>query len=93
MSPTGGCGAPTIADGRKDLLMTCLDGADVYLQTAQGLAAPTTLSFGTGLSDACLFDLDGDGLPDLVATGAGDDAAWRPPMASARNDTHDATPQ
>jgi hypothetical protein len=44
-------------------------------------------------SDACLFALDGDGLPDLVATGAGDDAAGRPPMASARNDIHDATPQ
>jgi hypothetical protein len=44
-------------------------------------------------SDACLFGLDGDGLPDLVAAGAGDDAAGRPLMASARNDTDDAAPQ
>jgi hypothetical protein len=74
MSPTGGSSTPTVADvngdGRRDMLMTCGDGVDVYLQTAQGLAGPTPVSFGTDVTAARLLDLDGDGVPDLVVDGA-----------------------
>jgi hypothetical protein len=73
MSPTGGGSTPTIADvngdGHADLLITSGDGVDVYLQTAQGLAAPTPVSFGTSVTAARLLDLDRDGIPDLVVDG------------------------
>ena len=74
MSPTGGGLTPTIADvdgdGRADLVMSGGDGVDVYPQTAQGLAAPTPVSFGTSVAAARVLDLDGDGVRDLVVDGA-----------------------
>ena len=74
MSPTAGGLTPAIGDvdgdGRADLVMGGRDGVDVYRQTAQGLAAPTPVSFGSSVIAPYVLDLDGDGIADLVANAA-----------------------
>jgi len=70
-------------DGRADAAVASRDHSRVlvfYQQPIGGFGAPTVLSApgGSWLNELAVGDLDGDGLPDLVASHWGSRRAWDP---------------